>query len=197
MEEGVIRISEVLCQWKCLTVGIEQFLCSLCVAQPKLLVGLPLHVTGLLKLGENWKVGRDGDRSALLEQAAGDGHSPSWFLLSATFLAGGGVWQLYWSFCCLPFQKGSAWTIFVPLVFPSQWEARETAAVTPCSAAVARASKGIVAACMMCKENNFIFHQCYIQKQNFQHIFKALCGKDCLENYGKNTGKIQTSGTVP
>lgn len=102
-------------------------------------------------------------------------------------------WQLYCSFCCLPFLKGSLWTIFVPLVFPSQWEACEIAAVTPCSAAVTHASKGIVAACMMCKENNFIFQECYVQKQNFQQVFKALRGRDCLEKYGKNTGKILTS----
>lgn len=71
--------------------GISSF-SALCVAQPKLLVGLPLRVKGLLKLGENWKVGKDGDRVALLEQAAGDGHSPSWFPLNVTFF--GGEWCL-------------------------------------------------------------------------------------------------------
>lgn len=79
-------------------------------------------------------------------------------------------------------------------VFPSRGEDGEIAAVRPGSAAVARASKGIAAACMMCKENNSILQECYIQKLNFQQVFKALRGRDCLEKYGKN--KILTSGAV-
>lgn len=110
---------------------------------------------------------------------------------------GGWDWQLYCSLCCLPFQKRTLWSIFVPLVFCSQCEAGEIAAVTPRSAAVVRASKGIVAACMMCKVNDFIFQECYVQKQSFHQVFKALCGRDCLEEYGKNTGKILTSEATP
>lgn len=92
----------------------KQFLCSPCVAQPRLLLGLPLHINGLLKLGENWAVGRDGNRSALLEQAAGDGHNLHGSLWVSHFL-GGWDWQLYGSFCCLPFQKGSLWTYLCAL----------------------------------------------------------------------------------
>lgn len=109
--------------------GISSF-SALCVLHNPSFLWTSHSVTGLVKLGENWKVGRDGNRSALVEQAAGDGHSPSWVPPSVTYFWGQG-WQLYCCFCCFPFQtKGSAWTIFVPSVFPSQWEAHEIAAVT-------------------------------------------------------------------
>lgn len=149
-KEGVIKIPEWLF-WKCLILPdwYRQFLCSLCIAQPKLSVGFQLHDTFLLiwekKMDEKKWVsgGTIVGFGIMLEQAAWDGYRPSWFPLCHTWF-----WLLCLSFHCPPFQRGSVGTIFMSLVFPFQLKSREMGTIRPCFAAVACESKVIAADCV-------------------------------------------------
>ena len=177
MEEGVIKISEGLLWWKCLhstwLILAVSLLSLYCITQVASRLPTPWCLSRYLRR-ENWWVGR---HCTWLQDYAAEAGSLRW---TQSFMVPSKChvwfWLLCWSFHCLPFQRGSAATIFVLFVFPSQWKAHEIATITPCFATVACASKVIVADYMTCIAlcaKKIIWHECYIQKQDFLADFQT------------------------
>lgn len=146
MGEGVIKISEGLLWWKYLhptsLILAVSLLSVYCTTQVASRLPTPWCASPYLRREDSW-AGRHC--TWLQDNTAGAGSlrwTQSFMVPSKRHMW---FWLLCWSFHYLPFRRGSVGTIFMLLVFPSQWKVHGITTITPRFATVAHASKVIVA----------------------------------------------------